>query len=303
MPQNFRPDPNRDVVASPAAPERLALPHPLRIVLVEPQGPLNIGAVCRVMKNFGLADLVLVKPRCRIGTTARKFALHAQDLLATAPRVRSVGAAVGDCVLVLGTSNRTGPYHDPNLLPAEGLALIAERLRHGPVAVLFGREDFGLSQEDLTHCQGTIRIPTSPAFSSLNLAQAVALFCYEAWQALAPLAFAPPPARPGPLMQPASEAELDRLYAHMFKVLTTCEFLLHNNPDRTLQVLRTVFGRMGLSKREIRVLMGMFSNIEGYMRIHADCDKTRRHQERRGQAAVALRPRRRRAPAPAAGND
>lgn len=246
----------------------LRLPHPIRFVLVEPQGPINIGSVCRSMKNFGLRDLVLVKPRCRIGPMAERMAIHAKDLLTAARRVRSTAAAVEDCVLVLGTSNRSGPYHEPNLLPADGVRRLAERVATGPVAVLFGREDFGLSQADLAHCQGTIRIPTDADFTSLNLAQAVNLIGYEIFRHFAAASFVPPPPPENPVFLPATNAELHRLYDHMAACLLHCEFLMENNPDRIMQVLRGVFGRAALNRREVKLLMGMFSNIRGFMDRH-----------------------------------
>ncbi len=263
-----------------------AMPHPIRIVLVEPQGPINIGAVCRAMKNFGLHDLALVKPACRIGMQARKMALHAVDILENARRTRTLGEAIADCALVLGTSNRGGPYHEPNMLPDIGARYIAEHVVRGPVAILFGREDFGLLQEDLTHCQGTIRIPTSPEFSSLNLAQAVSLVSYELYRHFSAESFLPPPPNDHPIFKPASNEEMMLLFKHMKTALLRCEFLMENNPDRTMQILRTVFGRAAINRRELKVLMGMFSNIRGYMELHPYDPK------------IKAQPRRQRTPAP-----
>lgn len=238
----------------------------VRIVLVEPQGPMNVGSVCRAMKNFGLRSLVLVKPACELGMEARKMALHAHDILEEAKIVQTVPEAIAGSVLALGTSNRRGEYHEPNHTVREGLVRIGPALPQGPVSILFGREEWGLTRDDLQYCQGTIRVQTDPAFSSLNLAQAVLLVAYELYQSFG---------NPQPLVNPHAEdpyenlattEETGLLYRHMKAVMERCHFLPRSNPDGLFQVLRAFFSRSIPKRREVNLLMGVFSNLDGFMK-------------------------------------
>ena len=124
----------------------------IRIVLVEPQGPLNIGSTCRAMNNFGLHNLCLVRPGCELDTDAFKMAMHSQDLLEKAKVYQTIPEAIEGSVLVLGTANRRGEYHEPNYTVQEGLRRIEKVLSKGPVSILFGREEWGLTKDDLQHC-------------------------------------------------------------------------------------------------------------------------------------------------------
>jgi TrmH family RNA methyltransferase len=243
-----------------------ALMRKFRIVLVEPQGSLNVGATCRAMKNFGLTDLRLVRPGCSIDSDARKMALHAVSILETARVSDTIGEAVAGSVLVLGTANRRGQYHEPNMTVREGLGRIGRAIPQGPVSILFGREEWGLTKEDLEHTQGTIRIAAHPEFTSLNLAQAVLLIGYELYQAFGNPKVLPKAQADDPFEQPPSFEELQRLFAHMHKVLLMCEFLPRTNPDDLFQVIRTFFSRSEPNRREINILMGIFSNVHGFMR-------------------------------------
>ncbi|HEY9806724.1 MAG TPA: RNA methyltransferase, partial [Candidatus Obscuribacterales bacterium] len=166
----------------------------VRIVLVEPAGPLNIGAIARVMKNMGLHQLVLVNPHCDpLGPEARQMAVHAIDLLTTARVVPNLPTALQGCQRAIATTARpraieTELEHPRNALPwllAEAAG--AENPEAGSTellqsALIFGPEDRGLSNEELNYAQRFIRIPSSPAYPSLNLAQAVAVCCYELYQ-------------------------------------------------------------------------------------------------------------------------
>ena len=239
----------------------------IRIVLVEPQGPMNVGSVCRAMKNFGLRQLYIVRPGCELGMEAIKMALHAKDILESAKIVQTIPEAIAESVLVLGTSNRTGgDYHEPNLTVQESATRIGTVLDDGPVSILFGREEWGLTKEDLVFCQGTVRIVTDPAFTSLNLAQAVLLVSYELYQAFGKKPKRVNPHEADPYEQPPTVEELGRLFNHMNGVLTQCEFLPKGNPDGLFQVIRTFIHRSAAKRREINILMGFFSNVDGFMR-------------------------------------
>ncbi|MEP6514662.1 RNA methyltransferase [Microcoleus vaginatus] len=152
----------------------------IRIVLVEPAGPLNVGSVARVMKNMGLHQLVLVNPQCdHLGEEARLMAVRAADILETAKVVESLPAALVGCVRAIATTGddcRSLPTQLEE--PAEALPWLLE----APSALIFGREDCGLTNAELNRAQRLIRIPSSDAYTSLNLAQAVAICCYELYR-------------------------------------------------------------------------------------------------------------------------
>ncbi|MFQ3680142.1 MAG: RNA methyltransferase [Pseudanabaenaceae cyanobacterium] len=151
--------------------------HNLRMVLVEPAGALNVGAVARVMQNMGLRHLVLVSPRCDWrGPQARLLAVRGAALLEQAQVVSSLAEAVAGCQRVLGTAGRLEGGDRPRVEPAAGLAWV---LAAPQGALVFGREDRGLSNAELRYCQQLLTIPTDPAYPSLNLAQAVAICSYE----------------------------------------------------------------------------------------------------------------------------
>lgn len=149
----------------------------LRIVLVEPAGPLNVGSVARIMKNMGLHQLVLVNPHCDyLGEEARLMAVRAADILETAKVVESLSAALVGCVRAIATTGDDARSLPTQLEdPAEALPWLLE----APSALIFGPEDCGLTNAQLNRAQRLIRIPSSDAYSSLNLAQAVAICCYE----------------------------------------------------------------------------------------------------------------------------
>ena len=154
----------------------------IRIVLVEPAGPLNVGSVARVMKNMGLRQLILVNPQCDyLGEEARLMAVRAADILETAKVVESLPAALVGCVRAIATTGddcRSLPTKLES--PADALPWLLE----APSALIFGREDCGLTNAELNRAQRLIRIPSSDAYTSLNLAQAVAICCYELYKSV-----------------------------------------------------------------------------------------------------------------------
>ncbi|WP_293335395.1 RNA methyltransferase [Microcoleus sp. CAWBG58] len=152
----------------------------IRIVLVEPAGPLNVGSVARVMKNMGLHQLILVNPQCDyLGEEARLMAVRAADILETATVVESLPAALVGCVRAIAT---TGDDCRSHPMPLESPADALPWLLEAPSALIFGREDCGLTNAELNRAQRLIRIKSSDAYTSLNLAQAVAICCYELYR-------------------------------------------------------------------------------------------------------------------------
>lgn len=238
----------------------------IRIVLVEPQGALNVGSTCRAMKNFGLKHLTVVRPGCEMNIDAIKMAMHSTDILESAITVDTIPEAISGSVLVLGTANRRGEYHEPNYTVQEGIKQIARTIPSGPISILFGREEWGLTKDDLQYTMGTMRIVTDVGCTSLNLSQAVMLIAYELYQAFGNPVPLPKSHEGDPFEDPATTDELAKLYAHMNRVLNMCEFLPKLNPDGLFQVIRSFFHKSAPSRREVNILMGIFSNMNGFMK-------------------------------------
>ena len=153
----------------------------IRIILVEPAGPLNVGSVARVMKNMGLHQLILVNPQCdHLGEEARLMAVRAADILENARVVESLPEALVGCTRAIATTGDDRPIATKREDPADALPWLLE----APSALIFGREDCGLTNAELNYAQRLIRIPSSDAYTSLNLAQAVAVCCYELYKSL-----------------------------------------------------------------------------------------------------------------------
>mgnify|MGYP000697293774 CR=1 FL=1 len=227
----------------------------VRIVLVRPRGAGNVGAAARAMKNCGAGDLAIVRPRARLAA-AERMAVHARELVRGARVVNDIATAVADCRMVVGTTSRAGGYR----AGAEDLAALAPALltqaEAGPVAVLFGPEDHGLSNADLRHCQRLCSIDTSDEYASLNLAQAVLLVCWELRRA-ARRAVPRPPA-----IAPAPAAAVEALYDHLQEALLRIGFLNPQNPEHLMFTLRALFGRTTLSEHDVRILRGMARQME-----------------------------------------
>ncbi|NNM60960.1 MAG: RNA methyltransferase [Steroidobacteraceae bacterium] len=231
----------------------------VRIVLVDPSHPGNIGSVARAMKNMGLRDLVLVRPRSFPHADALALAAGADDVLTAARVVDTVAAAIADCAFVAGSTSRPRNLSWEFATPREA----AERIRDLPgdarAALLFGSERYGLANEDLNHCGLLVRIPANEAYSSLNLAMAVLLLSYEV-----SLARERPVGRLQLEAPLADGAELGHFYAHLERVLDEIAF-----EDRTgylMDRLRRLFNRTGLDRNELQILRGILSAVSGRRR-------------------------------------
>jgi len=235
----------------------------VRIVLVRPRGAGNVGSVARAMKNMGLHDLVLVRPSLRRRFWATAMAVHAVDLLDAARTVQTLDEAVADCGFVLGTTCRRGPYRSRARTPRELAPQIVSFARSGPVAIVFGPEDHGLSNHDLRCCQQLIHVRTESAYPSLNLAQAVLLCCYEIRQA----EFDGRGVGSQPARAPAGDVEF--AYQKFEAALLRIGFLNTENPDHIMFAFRRMFGRSGLEPRDVRILLGLARQIEWYGRSAA----------------------------------
>jgi tRNA/rRNA methyltransferase len=224
------------------------------IVLVEPQSPGNIGMVCRAMKNMGLENLRIVKGCDRLHPDAVMFAVSAKDILENAIVYPSLAEALSDTTISVATTRRKGKYRQELLTPPQVANTLLEH-RSGMAALVFGREDHGLSTEELSICslQGTIS--SSSSYGSLNLAQAVLVFCYELFGAEATSAIENNRA-------PAKSSELEALFTHMQDSLSRIGFLNPQNPAHIMRSLRRILFRSGMDSREVSLLRGMFNQID-----------------------------------------
>jgi tRNA/rRNA methyltransferase len=229
----------------------------IRIVLVEPRGSGNIGSVARAMKNMGLKDLVLVGGGRTRSFWARAMAVHARETLEAASRFGTLRAAVADCALVVGTTTRGGLYRSHSLSPRELAPKIVAAAADGKCAIVFGPEDHGLSNQDLKHCQWLMTIPAHPDYPSLNVAQAAMVCFYEIF-----LASLQNPIKA--MISRASAENVERLFDRMRQTLLKIGFLDPQNPEHILLALRRVLGRAGLEEKDVRILIGLFRQIEWY---------------------------------------
>lgn len=233
----------------------------IHFTLVAPRSPGNIGAAARIVKNFGLGDLRLVEPCDPSAEEARYLAVGAADVLERARRFPRLEDAVADARFVVGTTSSRGrrpkaPLHPPERLAPE----IQRRAKEGPVCVVFGPERSGLTEQQLTLCACLLEIPASPAFPTLNLAQAVAVTGYTIFRAATPAAGTPHPE------PPAEQRQLESLFRQMEEVLIRVGFLSRSHPAHIMGVLRRLLLRAEPSEREVRILRGIFSQIDWFRR-------------------------------------
>jgi len=238
----------------------------IRIVLVSPSGPANVGAVCRAMANMGLSDLVIVAPRCDPQSeVAVGFAAHATTVLDAARVVPDIPAALTGCVRTYATSSKLGLYRrQAALTPAEAAPEAMGAAGQGPVAVAFGREDYGLPTRELLHFDRIISIPADDQYPVLNLAAAVAIVCYElrkAWLAAEGQPPLPMALDPGI----ATDEQKQVLFAKLFDALDGVGFFFGQNPDHLKYALRHMLGRIDLGVNEADILIGMARQIRWYV--------------------------------------
>ncbi|MBD1941725.1 RNA methyltransferase [Coleofasciculus sp. FACHB-712] len=249
----------------------------VRIVLVEPAGPLNVGSVARAMKNMGLRQLVLVNPQCdRLSKEATDMAVHAIDVLESAQVVATIPEALQGCVKAIATTTRSRTLDTPLENPRIALPWLLEEPL--PSALLFGPEDRGLSNLELNYAQRFVRITTNPEYPSLNLAQAVGICCYELyqnWSALSsqsqttdnqqyghgstvPL----PTENPQLTIDPVSLEVLEGYYQQMEAVLLKMGYLYPHTAGSRMEKFRRLFNRANPSKAEVAMLRGIFSQMD-----------------------------------------
>ncbi|MEM9208621.1 MAG: RNA methyltransferase [Pseudomonadota bacterium] len=233
----------------------------VRIVLVGTTHPGNIGATARAMKNMGLGDLALVRPRSFPHDDATARASGAEDVLEDARVCETLADALSDCTWVAGTSARSRSIGWPSMTPRQCAERMLEESHLGRPAIVFGPEKSGLTNEDLDRCHMLLTIPTNPAFSSLNLAMAVQVATYEL--RMASLGEADPPDSGHDEQVPlATGEELEHFYTHLERVATDVGFLDPDNPRHLMRRLRRLFSRAMPDQNEVNILRGILAAVD-----------------------------------------
>jgi tRNA/rRNA methyltransferase len=236
----------------------------IRIILVEPAGPLNVGAVARVMKNMGLHQLIVVNPQCDpLGAEARQMAVHGVDILEAAQQVPTLPDALRGCQRAIATTARTRTL--PTVLEPPRLALPWLLEETVTSALIFGPEDRGLSNTELNYAQRFVCIPSSPEYPSLNLAQAVAVCCYELYASTQELASSVK--RPNLPSTPycaetVSWEVLEGFYEHLEAVLLRIGYLYPHTASARMEKFRRLFNRATPTAEEVAMLRGILRQME-----------------------------------------
>lgn len=230
----------------------------IRIVLIETSHPGNIGAAARAMKNMCLDQLYLVNPKEFPSATATARASGADDVLANAVCCDSLHEAVKDCALVIGASARLRSVNWPELDPRQCAELANSEAEHSSVAIVFGREDSGLSNVELDKCQYLVHIPTNPGFQSLNIAAAIQVISYELYQV----------SRQGlevikQEQAQATVAQMEGFFNHMELALTDIGFLKPPSCQKLVRRLRRLYNRAQLDETDVNILRGVLSATQG----------------------------------------
>lgn len=240
----------------------------IRVVLVNPSHPGNIGAAARAIKNMGLSRLVVVEPqRDPHDSEARARAAGALDVLMRAEIVETFDQGIADCGFVIGASARLRAIPWPTLAPRDAAAQMVGAAQSQAVCWVFGREDTGLTNEELQKCHRLVHIPANPEYSSLNLAAAIQILAYET--RLAVLAQQGQAEVHVPNDHPLATAEeLEGFYAHLEKTLLQIGFYDPANPRQLMRRLRRLFNRTQVDKMEMNILRGILAAVD---------DKTDQH--------------------------
>jgi len=224
----------------------------VRVVLVEPISGGNVGSVCRAINNNGISDLAIVNPHPKIDwEEAAKLACNAKHQLDARREFQTLKEAIADCTVVAGTSARTGFYRDIAYTPRDFAPIALESAAHHKIALVFGREDKGLYNEELALCTHILQIPSSNMYRSLNLAQAVMVCCYELFVATGKFV---------PSKEKAEEApsELrERMFDLWNRMMIETEFTQPQKLNHMMMGLRRIFSRGKLTVPDVKILMGL----------------------------------------------
>lgn len=248
----------------------------VRVVLMETSHPGNIGAVARAMKNMDISSLYLVSPRAMPDDSSFGRAAGASDILDSLVRVDSLQNAVAGCGLVVGASARNRRIPWPVMNPRDCAKEVLAKAAVTDVALVFGREDRGLSNEELQQCNFHVHIPSNPDFSSLNLAMAVQVICYEVRMAYLSMldgvangshvASIRGATDEGWDELPATADELEGFFDHLERTVKSTGFLDPDNPRQLMSRLRRLFLRADIDKVELNILRGILTSVDKLLR-------------------------------------
>ncbi|MDT8318284.1 MAG: RNA methyltransferase [bacterium] len=236
-------------------------PENLYVVLSEPKGPMNVGSVARAMNNMGLKRLALVNPCDYKSEEARKMASGCNDTLLGASVYERTKDAVAKAGFVVGMTCRTGKQRQ-NILSPEQLAIrLIDVAPKNKVALLFGTERTGLTNDEIALCDTLVSIPSSALNPSLNLAQAVLLICYEIFKLSEEGAVSKKEEA-----ELATSGEIEQMYGHMEDLFSRIGYLDPQNPNHIMMAIRNIFARAALDSRDVKILRGMIGKIDCYRR-------------------------------------
>ncbi|MEM1243353.1 MAG: RNA methyltransferase [Pseudomonadota bacterium] len=229
----------------------------LKIILINPSHPGNIGATARAMKTMGFDNLHLVQPQQYPHPQANALASGADDVLQNSQVHQSIDEALADCHFVVGTSARTRALAIPLFTPRDFANWHRQQTPDKKIALLFGRENSGLTNEELNRCHYHVMIPANPEYSSLNLAQAVQILCYELHSAIT---------QPQSQLQVnaaelAEQHEMQQFFQHLEATLKRINFIKPNVPNRIMPRLKRLFNRASCDKTELNILRGILTEI------------------------------------------
>ncbi len=234
---------------------------PIRIVLVEPAGPLNVGSVARVMKNMGLEQLVLVNPRCDpLGDEAKRMAVHAGDILERAITVSCLPEALTGCQRAIATTARSRSQGLPTDLEAPRTVL--PWLLYCPSALIFGPEDRGLNNDELSYAQRFLSIPSSSVYPSLNLAQSVGVCCYELRYCVLETQGGTEDKMVTPNLSTVPLEVLEGYYQQLEAMLLRIGYVYPHTANSRMKKFRRLFNRANLTSEEVAMLRGILSQVE-----------------------------------------
>jgi tRNA/rRNA methyltransferase len=232
----------------------------ISIVLVRPRGPGNIGSVVRAMKNTGLKNLVLIDPCDFKNDETRKMAVGDTKILNKAKIFPTLKEALKPYHFTVATTRRTRRRFNQFVAAREMAQKIVRLPKTSKIAVVFGTEDKGLKNAEISLCQAVSMIPSHPKFPSLNLAQAVMVYAYEiflaAWKSM-----------PEENTDLASNEEMEGMYGHLQTVLEQIEFFTRGKPQTLMESIRNFSSRTSLSPRDVRILRGIFSSIQRKIKL------------------------------------
>jgi tRNA/rRNA methyltransferase len=238
----------------------------VKIILVEPNGPLNVGSIARVMKNFGLTQLIIVNPQCDpLDKEALKMAVHAKDILQKAKITENLTQALEGCKRAAATYGRDLSWNISPEPPRLVMPWLSEEVGQ-PSALIFGREDRGLTNEELNFAQRLICIPTNPEYSSLNLATAVGLCCYELAQITQSWDLSVYPdikidKYSHPKIDLAAIDIVEDYYQELESLLLSIGYLYPHTASSRMQKFKHLYNRVQLSSQEVSMLRGILSQV------------------------------------------